>query len=92
MKDSENSGINKVTQEIHDVLIRIWDPIGVRDCESAQDEYDSYIGKIYSLLSKGADQKEINAHLYFIETVTMGLSGKNLKREDAVRALLSIKI
>lgn len=35
----------RIWQEIHDVLLNIWDPIGVSDIESAQDEYDSYIGK-----------------------------------------------
>ncbi len=37
--------------EVREVLMREWDPIGVRDCADAQDEYDAYVGKVYVMLT-----------------------------------------
>jgi hypothetical protein len=36
--------------KVREVLMREWDPIGVRDAPEAQDEYDSYVGKAYVML------------------------------------------
>jgi hypothetical protein len=90
MTNEKNRNIKRVWQEIHDVLIKIWDPIGVSDVEAAQDEYDSYIGGIYSLLEKGADAKTLEDHLLLIETKQMGLSKGIGTRSAVVEALLNI--
>ena len=36
---------------IRRILLNDWDPIGVADIAEAQDEYDSYVGKIYGMLT-----------------------------------------
>jgi len=65
-------------QEIQDairaVLLREWDPIGVRDVPEAQDEYDGYVGGVYRLLASGAAAPELAEHLARIERDSMGLS------------------
>jgi len=35
---------------IRQILLKEWDPIGVREIEGAQDEYNRYAGLIYKLL------------------------------------------
>lgn len=61
----------RIQTEIRDVLIDIWDPIGVKDF-APRDEYDSYIGKIYGLLRGGATDQQIAAELLGIE-IELGL-------------------
>lgn len=90
--NKKDPSVKHVWREIHDVLINIWDPIGVSDIEAAQDEYDSYIGKIYALLNDSACESTLERHLWFIEDVNMGLSCSKERRKAAVQALLKIKL
>ena len=55
-------------------LWRDWDPIGINDISDADDEYDSYVGSVCSLLLSGADSDTIRQHLSKIETDYIGLS------------------
>jgi hypothetical protein len=64
--------IKEIQGEIRQVLMRDWDPIGVRDEPNAQDEYDSYIGRVYSLIAKRASEEEIAQYLLSVETEKMG--------------------
>ena len=67
-----------------------WDPIGVNDCPEAQDEYDSYVGGVCSLLISGADAHKLRQHLAHIETVNMGLSSPCTHLDDVVTKLLAM--
>lgn len=59
---------------IRDILIRDWDPIGVMsDPEWPRDEYDAYVGRIYSRLSSGESAEAIAKYLCFVERQQMGL-------------------
>jgi hypothetical protein len=71
-------------------LWRDWDPIGVNDTPEAQDEYDSYVGGVCSLLISGADAFKLRQHLAQIETVNMGLSAPCSHLDDVVRKLLTM--
>lgn len=51
-----------------------WDPIGVKDEPYAQDEYDSYVGPIVSLLFAGTGTSDLIEHLGWIQYENMGLS------------------
>jgi hypothetical protein len=63
-----------VQESIREILLREWDPIGVRDIPEAQDEYDGYVGGVYRLLANGASVEEIAAHLASIQRDSMGIS------------------
>jgi hypothetical protein len=64
----------KTTQEIiRRVLLRDWDPIGVRDTPEAQDEYDGYVGPVYQHLARGASVHEIADYLAAVERDAMRL-------------------
>jgi len=72
MIDKDES--RRVRREIRTILLRIWDPIGVKDEQNAQDEYDSYIEGTYELLLKGATERQVNEHLLLIVRDRMGLN------------------
>ena len=77
--------------QIRRVLLEEWDPIGVADEPLAQDEYDGYLGGIYDLLERGAAEEKIVNHLYFTETVNMGMRGQSQdKLLDVAKSLKRI--
>jgi hypothetical protein len=47
-----------IQDEICSVLNANWDPVGVVG-DGIEDEYDMYIGRIYSLLATGASEQAI---------------------------------
>ena len=64
---------DRITDAIRDVFVRDWDPIGVMDDpEWPRDEYDSYIGGVYSRLVRGESAESIAKHLCAIEESAMG--------------------
>lgn len=81
---------------IHEVLLNVWDPIGIKDEPNAQDEYDGYIGEVYALLTRGASDAEIHDRLKYILTERMGLEGDPEKARagirETVRALRKIQL
>jgi hypothetical protein len=62
-------------EAVDEVLHYIWDPIGVRDCPQARDEYHSYVPQVFGLLRGGATSESISSYLSRVATETMGLSG-----------------
>src|SRR5712691_11246513 len=60
--------------KVREVLMEEWDPIGVRDAPQAQDEYDSYVGRVYvMLMNERATREAIAAYLFDIAADHMGL-------------------
>ena len=62
-----------IQESIRQVLLHDWDPLGVADEPSAQDEYDSYVGGVYRLLLSEASAQDIADHLWEIENDVMGI-------------------
>lgn len=63
---------------IREVLMREWDPIGVRDIGEAQDEYDSYVEDIHVMLAcDGTSIDDLAHHLAEIVAHGMGLELTN---------------
>jgi hypothetical protein len=58
------------------ILWEEWDPIGVNDCEGAEDEYDSYASGIYAMFQTPTRPSlvELCAYLGRIQTEHMGLN------------------
>jgi len=48
---------------IRRVLLHDWDPISVVEVAEAQDEYDSYIGKIHGMLIRHEPRHKLVDHL-----------------------------
>jgi hypothetical protein len=83
----------RIRVEIRRVLLDVWDPIGIRGEPNAQDEYDSYIGRIYELLTGDSPDRELSEYLFSVVYDLMGLDGATIGDMDAtVNALRKIKI
>lgn len=72
MNDAREEGAKAIMRQIHDVLWRDWDPLGVNDY-APDDEYDSYIGGVYRLLASGAGREALVQHLAAIEGDAMAI-------------------
>ena len=75
-----------IQDQIRSVLNADWDPIGVADV--VDDEYDDYIGPIYSLLAHGASEQALAEHLLAIELERMALGGRPISQLLKVAAKL----
>ena len=75
---------------IKQVLIKEWDPIGVKDEPLAQDEYDSYVPGVYKLLIRRKSEEKIFRYLWKIETDFMSLCGNRNHTKVIAQRLLEI--
>ena len=83
----------RIQEDIRRVLMEIWDPIGVKDEPNAKNEYDSYVGKIYTLLANRTTDDQIVEHLLGIVCETMGLEAATRDdMSDTLRALRLIPL
>ena len=80
-----------IQNQMRNVLNSDWDPIGVADI--VDDEYDMYIGEIYSLLMKDANEQDIAEYLLWVEVERMGLTGTSAdQRLRVARNLHSLRL
>jgi len=91
---SREERAHQIQAQIREVLLREWDPIGVRDEPRAQDEYDSYVGGVYRLLASGASPRSVAEHLAKLEAEEMGLgvSPDKLLRVATTLCALDVKL
>lgn len=73
------------------ILLKQWDPIGVRDYPAAHDEYDQYLPAILNLLENGATIMEIARHLGSIVSSEMGLVELPERDLAVARSLLRLR-
>jgi hypothetical protein len=78
---------NALYQAVDEVLHYVWDPIGVRDCPQARDEYHSYLPQVFGLVRNGASSKEIAIYLGKVTTGSMGLR-ENSEHDSNVATIL----
>jgi hypothetical protein len=90
--ESRERRAHAIQEAIRLVLLRDWDPIGVRDAPQAQDEYDGYVGGVYRLLASGATVSELAEHLLQIERESMRLSPRAKVVVDVASRLKQIDI
>jgi len=69
--------IAQVRSIIRKVLMEEWDPINVKDCPQAADEYDGYIWEIYGLLKREPSDEKLVQYFVAVEYERMGLTGIN---------------
>lgn len=96
--DNQKPSIDKyesrrIRGQIRRVLLDVWDPIGVKDVPTAQDEYDSYLGDIYELLVTPASDTKVAKYLYRVVHDHMSLESADLSdMESTVKALKEISL
>ena len=76
---SKEERAREIQRSIGEVLLRNWDPIGVKDVPQAQDEYDSYVGGVYRLIATGASARQLAEHLARIEAEQLGFQDTDPK-------------
>lgn len=76
---------------VGEILLHEWDPLGVVDIPEADDEYDTYVNAVTSLLVRGASKEKLVAYLWTVETENMGLDGDRPRIEAAVARLLELR-
>jgi hypothetical protein len=82
----------RIRSEIREILLRLWDPIGVKNEPLAQDEYDAYIGGIFSLLTENASEEELKVHLWKIIEERIQVHPHKGATDDTVKALKSVRL
>ena len=81
----------QIMERIRTVLNSAWDPIGVSG--EVSDEYDGYVGGIYSIIIHGAADDDIAERLLRIEVDAMGLEGSSPgHRAEVVRRLRALAL
>lgn len=76
MRSWKNNDIKVLlSQKINTILLREWDPIGIKNIPEAHDEYTAYVEQILELLMSGKPIHEIFRYLWWVETEHMGLPG-----------------
>ncbi len=77
---SKQERARKIQRSIGEILLRNWDPIGVRDEPQARDEYDAYVGGVYKLIASGATARELAGHLARVEAEHLGLKDADSRK------------
>jgi hypothetical protein len=88
MTDKDES--THIHAQIRQVLLNVWDPIGVQDEPLAQDEYDRYLEDIYALLIRRAPDSELTDYLHWVAHERMGFTSE-ASRAGALRTIASLK-
>jgi len=81
-------------QLVRELLWREWDPIGVNELSSADDEYDAYVPPLVRMLLDGASDEAIARQLIDYEGNAIGLSntGASLNRAfEIAERLIAIR-
>jgi hypothetical protein len=89
---SQSGRAREVQEQIRQILLHDWDPIGIQDEPSAQDEYDSYVGGVYRLLADGASARTVAEHLARIEGERMGLPSSADRRVPVATKLCGLNV
>lgn len=85
----EKEESRRIRREIRSVLLRIWDPIGIKNEPNAQDEYDGYVGPIFSLLVQHKGDDEVLDYLMWVVNDQMGLASAT--RQDLVPTVQALR-
>ncbi len=90
--DSKVSTVRKIQENIRQILLEDWDPIGISDVYEAQDEYDGYVGKVYRLLASLVPIEQLVELLSEIETEEMGLTPNTERIHKAAVKLYRLNV
>jgi hypothetical protein len=93
MSDRRNrmlrSAFDRTFVRVREVLLRDWDPIGIRDADGPRDEYDEYAGRLTSMLLHDAtDREDLARYLIWAQSEQMGLGQPEAADLDRVLASL----
>jgi hypothetical protein len=82
----------RIRGQIRQVLLSVWDPIGIKDEPNAQDEYDGYAAPIFQLLCDGATDEQLSDQLLYFVNARMLLNATAEAMRPTIRALREIEL
>lgn len=85
MPKPKEMSFTRLYQKIHQMLLQEWDPIGIKEEPLGQKEYDPYVPKLVSLVSRCAAEQEIFHHLWWVETRKIELPGNRSHTEKIAK-------
>ena len=92
MSDSKKNRAVEIQNSIRQILYREWDPIGVAG-SAPEDEYDSYIGPVYRILSGNRSEQELVEFLFRTECEVIGVSCESPEHlRPVVHRLLQLNV
>ena len=71
MKQSSDDPLFVAVQE---VLLREWDPIGIKTNEQCNGEYDSYVRTVCRMLRQGVEEYRLTKQLTRFQSDSMGIA------------------
>ena len=80
--------VSSLYEDVKEILLSEWDPIGIHDIEKAVDEYDKYVGPLVTMILQHRPMIELRDYLIAVERDTMGLTA-NTERAELVGARLA---
>ena len=81
--------LRRIQMDIRRVLLDVWDPIGIKEEPTAQDEYDCCVDHLVTLLTRGVSDDEIAEYLWQRGTAHMGLL--SLHRAEMYRTVAALR-
>lgn len=78
--------------DVRRILLKEWDPIGIKDVLEAQDEYDSYVLGICGLLCTGETVDGVYRYLRWIEQKRIGLDGDEAHTAQIAKELANLPL
>lgn len=80
-----------IAKEINNILLNIWDPIGIKSIPEAYDEYRFYVETVQNILLESKDPKsELTNYLYYIEKDMIGLQPNEENLKIVVELLIKL--
>lgn len=61
---------------IHKILLKEWDPLGIRRIPALRDEYDDYLPTIFKLIQEDSSESEIFEYLWWVEQKVLEKKGR----------------
>src|SRR5262245_16961271 len=84
MSDSREKKAAEIQDSIRQILYHEWDPIGVAG-SAPKDEYDSYIGPVYRILSGSRSEQELVEYLFRTVRDTIGVACETPEHFEQMR-------
>jgi hypothetical protein len=86
----EKQESRSIRNEIREILLEFWDPIGIQDEPLARDEYEMHIGGTFGLLERNANDKDLSSHPSKIIEERVQVHPRNGAIDETVKALRKI--
>lgn len=77
-------------KKIRAVLLREWDPLGIKAFKDAQETYDGYADELADLLLGDATKEEVADYLWDLETQTLRKHGDKATADRVVEQIMKI--